>query len=286
MEFRYKETLPISIVQMDCALNDVEANAEFVIKTIENQKSKSSLIVFPELCLTGYSVGKNFADCALRVDSTVMQKIVKATKGTAACVGFIEETDAFSFYNSLAIIYDGDIKSIHKKVYLPNYGIFEERKYFSPGTKYETVMLDNFRLAPFICGDAWNPAFVHLAAADLANVIVLSVCSPEGGLGSRLSSKDNWKRLVRMYATLYGCYVIFVNRVGKEKDLTFWGESEVIDPFGATVVSSRGDDAVVLDAELNLKEVRESRITINTLRDEDFNFLQRRLKKVMEFNYK
>lgn len=285
MESRYKKTLPISIVQMDCSLNDIETNAEFVIKTIEDQKNKSSLIVFPELCLTGYSVGKKFSDSALRADSAIMQQIVKATEGTAACVGFIEETDAFSFYNSLAIIHDGKIKSIHKKVYLPNYGIFEERKYFSPGAKYETVMIDNFRLAPFICGDAWNPAFVHLAAADLANVIVFSVCSPQGGLGSRLSSKENWKRLVRMYATLYGCYVIFVNRVGKEKDLTFWGESEVIDPFGATVVSFEGDEVGVLNAELSLKEVRESRTTIHTLRDEDFNFLQRRLKKVMELNY-
>ena len=282
---RYRSTMDVSIVQMDCQLANVEANAKKVIDTIKEYGKGSSLIVFPELTLTGYSVGSAFSDCALRVDSDIFQAVVDATKGTAACVGFVEETDAFSFYNSLAIIENQKVRSVHRKVYLPNYGMFEERKYFRQGATYETVMLDNFRIAPFICGDAWSPAFVHLAAADLANVIVFSVCSPEGGLGSRISSVENWKRLVRTYATLYGCYVLFVNRVGSENNLKFWGQSEIIDPFGREVIQFEDDREGVLTAELSLKEVRNSRTQIHTLRDEDFNFLSRRLNKVMKLIY-
>ncbi len=277
--------LNVGLVQMDCALGNLGKNIDSVKEHIRNQRGKVDFLIFPELTLTGYGVGDDFHKYSLRSNDDMFLDLVAETTGITVAVGFIEETDSFSFYNSLAIIKDANILHIHRKVYLPNYGIFEERKHFKPGADYSTFLIDKFRFAPFICGDAWSPAFVHLAASDLANVIFISVCSPEKGLGSRLSSKESWKRLNQFYASIYGCYVIFVNRVGAENTLKFWGESEVIDPFGNRLGGFDDDAEGVVVCQLALSEVREARTIINTIRDEDFNFLNRRLHRVMELSY-
>jgi len=280
-----KMNLKVGLVQMDCALGNLRKNIETVKEYIQSQKGKADILIFPELTLTGYGVGNEFHRYSLRTNDDLFLDLISATEDITIAVGFIEETESFSFYNSLATIKDKEILNIHRKVYLPNYGMFEERKHFKPGADYSTFVVDKFRFAPFICGDAWSPAFVHLAASDLANVIFISVCSPDKGLGSRLSSRENWKRLIRFYASMYGCYVVFVNRVGSESNLKFWGESEVIDPFGNRLGGFDDDSEGVVVCELFLTEVREARTVINTIRDEDFNFLARRLRRVMELSY-
>jgi predicted amidohydrolase len=274
----------VALAQMDCTLGDVPANIEKVLEIIETHRQDVDLIVFPELTLTGYSVGQRFHEHALRRDDPRFQRIVDASEDVTVAFGFIEETPTFQFYNSLAFVRNQRVVHVHRKIYLPNYGIFEERKYFSPGKRYTTFELEEgLRVGPFVCGDAWNPGLVHLAAAELAHVLVFSVCSPRGGLGSRLSSEESWRRLNRFYATVYGCYVIFVNRVGQEANLSLWGESELIDPFGDQVIQAGTDEEVVV-AELDIRQVRESRTTLHTIRDENFDFLQRRLHDVMEFH--
>ena len=196
-------------------------------------------------------------------------------------VGFIEEDDAFHFYNSVAIIQDQKLLAVHRKIFLPNYGIFEERKYFAVGRDLTCVDIDGFRMAPYICGDAWNPALVHIGALDRAHILIFSVCSPEGALGSKLSSQASWKRLNRFYASMYGVYVIFVNRTGSERNLKFWGESELIDPFGSLVAASEDDSEEVVLATIDRSVIREARTVLNTVRDEDPRFLQRQLSRVI-----
>ena len=278
-------TCRVGLVQMDCVQGDLTKNVARTIEIIKQNKGKADFLVFPELSLTGYDVGSKFHEYSLRIDDELFEEIVQSTKELTVAIGFVEETESFSFYNSMAIIKNKKIIHIHRKIYLPNYGIFEERKYFSPGHNYKTFDMGKFCVAPFICGDAWNPAFVHLGAADLASVLVISVCSPQKGLGSKLSSEESWKRLTRFYATMYGCYVVFVNRVGKENNLIFWGKSEMIDPFGNEVISFSDDSEGVLVGDMNSNEIRESRTILTTVRDEDFNFIQRRLERVMNLRF-
>ena len=104
---------------------------------------------------------------------------------------------------------------------------------------------------------------------------------PDQGLGGRFSTQEGWKRINRFYASMYGVYTVFVNRVGRVKDLDFWGQSEIIDPFGAVVAASSGTKEEVIIAELDLQQVREARTILNTVRDDDLDFLQRRLQNVI-----
>jgi len=280
-------SLRVGLAQVDADLGNVSANVDRAIAVIESARGRADLLVFPELALTGYTVGNRFHDLALRTDDPLFRRLVEATGDSdlAAAVGFVEETDAFQFFNSLAFIQRGRLLHTHRKIYLPNYGVFEERKFFSAGRNFDTLDVGRFRLAPFICGDAWNPASVHLAAADQAHVLVISACSPDGVLGSRLSTRENWKRLNRFYAAVFGCYVVFVNRRGSEGPLKFWGESEMIDPFGQVVAASAGDAEELIVGEATLAQIREARTVLHTLRDDDWSFFERRVGKIMARHY-
>ncbi len=282
---RKNQKLRVGLAQVDCESGEVLDNIDKIKRIISKYRKKVDLLVFPEYSLAGYVTGKAIYDCALRTDDKAFKDLARATKGITVAVGFIEETAAFNFYNSLAFFQDGKLLNIHRKIYLINYGVFEERKHLAVGPGYQCVDIGPFRVAPFICGDAWNPALAHLAAADLAHVFLIPACSPTKGLGGRFSTQESWKRLNRFYASMYGVYTVFVNRVGRDKDLDFWGQSEVIDPFGATVAASSEAKEEIVTCVLDLQQVREARTILNTVRDEDLDFIQRRLQKVMGKHY-
>jgi predicted amidohydrolase len=277
--------LRIALAQVDATPSDISANLTKAKQIIHDNRNKVDLLVFPEYTLTGYITGTSVYDRALRTDDELFQDLVKSTTDITVAISFIEETTAFRFYNSLAIISHGQILHVHRKIYLVNYGVFEERRHFSTGPSHQCVDIGGFRVAPFICSDAWNPGLVHLAAADLAHIMMFSACSPTQGLGSRLSTRESWKRMNQFYASMYGVYVLFVNRVGSDEGLFFWGGSEIIDPFGKTIAVSNTAGEEIVRAEINLAEVREARTILHTVRDEDLELIQRRLDKVRQSHY-
>jgi predicted amidohydrolase len=276
-----KTRLNVALVQMDTFLRDVDKNLAKVAEKIATRDPGVDLMVFPELTLSGYAVGDGHPHAALRLDDPRFCSLVSMTRGVSAMVGLIEETPQLRFYNSVALISDGELRAVHRKISLPNYGIFDEGKIFSRGVAHRCIEIRGFRGAPLICADAWNAGLVYLAALDDANLLIMSVASPNGGLGSRISSQSSWKQLCRFYASIYGCYVIFVNRVGREGPFSFWGESEIIDPFGNVVVSIPDDREGVVQATIDLAIVREARVIMPGLRDEDLLFLQKRLERIV-----
>ena len=277
--------LRIALAQVDAEPGDCMANIEKAKRLIAEHREKTDLLVFPEYFITGYLTGQDVYDHALRTDDALFQSLVKFTDGIMIAITFIEETGAFNFYDSIAFIADGHVVGIHRKIYLVNYGVFEERRHFSVGPSHNSINSGAFRIAPFICADAWNPALVHLAAADLAHIFIFSACSPVQGLGSRLSTKESWHRMNEFYASMYGVYVLFVNRVGDDNGLTFWGGSQILDPFGKVIAQAKGDGEEVIEAEVKLAEVREARTVLHTVRDENLSFLNHRLERVIQSNY-
>jgi predicted amidohydrolase len=274
-------TLRVALAQVDCTLGDLATNFERVRRLIRQHRDAADLMVFPELTLTGYAVGTRYHQYALRRDDPRLLELAQETKGTRALVGFIEETPRFEFFNSLALVESGELRAVHRKIVLPNYGIFEEKKHFSAGETLRLWELGPFHSAPFICADAWNPALAHVAALEGASLMTFSVNSPDGGLGAKFSSQDGWKRLARFYASMYGVYVAFVNRTGREADLSFWGESELIDPYGRQVAAcGRGEEVVIAPIDLGL--VREARTVLHTIRDDDPALIRRHLDRVIE----
>lgn len=272
----------IGLAQIDCALGEVDQNLDKVHSIVAQYGSQADLLVFPELTLTGYSVGERAYETALRIEDPRFQRLQAASADTTIAVGFIEETKSYRFFNSLAFLQRGELVQTHRKINLPNYGIFEERKYFSVGPRYRCVNLDGVLIGPFVCGDAWSPPLAHLAAAEGADIFVVSVCSPSGGLGGELSSEKGWLLACHFYAVMYGVYVVFVNRIGKERDLSFWGSSQIIDPFGQVVASASDSEEDVVVAEIDLSRVRRARTKLHTVRDDDLGFHQRHLSRLID----
>jgi len=197
--------MKVCIYQTDPVLLDVKTNLDDTIDKIETAKAKGvDLVVFPELSLTGYFVREKFHEAALRMDAPAIQKIARATKGTAAVVGFIEESPAMNFYNSALVVVDGQIQFAYRKLNLPNYGVFEERKIFANGKHVRVFRLKGLTIAPFICNDLWHPSLPYLGISQKADIFITLFNSSRGSMGDEFSNIESWNIINRFYSRVFG----------------------------------------------------------------------------------
>lgn len=301
--------MKVSIYQTFPKLLDVKSNLEDTIAKIRASKEEgAALIVFPELSLSGYFVRERYHEAALRIDSAEICQLAKATKGTAAVVGFIEESKAMNFYNSALIAVDGEILFTYRKLNLPNYGVFEERKIFSGGSRVKVFKLNGFTIAPFICNDLWHPSLPYLAITQKADIFLTMFNSSRGSMGDEFSNIETWQIINRFYSRVFGIYNLCANRVGRERvdqlgekgecqkpaynealgtteldddPFRFWGGSEIIDPFGCPISSAEYYKEASISAELSTDLIRKKRISLPYLRQDDPYFTHRELTRIL-----
>ena len=166
--------MKVVLAQVSPRLGDVKANVELHLDVLEKaRREKADLVVFPELGLTGYTLKDLVEEVALDPGSDpLFRKITARTRGLAAVVGFVEESPSEKglFYNSAAFIADGRILHVHRKVYLPTNGMFEEAKFFAQGREFRTFRAPFGRAGLLICRDflQYGSSYVHYASgADL-----------------------------------------------------------------------------------------------------------------------
>ena len=294
----------VRIYQTDPTLLDVTANVADAIEKIDTAKAKGvDLVVFPELSLTGYFVRERYHEAALRMDSPEIKSLAQATKGAAAVVGFIEESPAMNFYNSALVAVDGEIQFAYRKLNLPNYGVFEERKIFANGKHVRVFKLHGLTIAPFICNDLWHPSLPYLGITQKADVFITMFNSSRGSMGDEFSNIESWNIINRFYSRVFGVYNLCANRVGCEvfedmrsddrqptegdpmtvddNPFRFWGGSEIINPFGQPIVTAALFDADAIEADLSRNLVRKKRIMLPYLRNDDPYFTHRELGRIL-----
>lgn len=304
--------MKIALYQTSPRLLDIENNMEEVISKIqEGRENGAELIVFPELALTGYFVGQKYHEVALRMDSPEVDRLANATKGTAAVIGFIEESQSMNFYNSALVAMDGEALFAYRKLNLPNYGVFEERKYFSAGKRIPVFRLNEFNVAVFICNDLWHPSLPYLGVVQKADIFVTIFNSSQGSMGSEFSNIESWEIINKFYSRIFGIYNICVNRAGYEsfreaqslsgaavdasaaiqlqspeatctdKVYKFWGGSEVINPFGQVIAKAgyHKTDVIISDVARDL--VRRKKLLLPYLRNDDPHFTYRELHRIL-----
>jgi predicted amidohydrolase len=302
--------MKVAVHQIGPILLDLKSNIEIVMNKIEEgRKDGAHLIVFPELALTGYFVGHRYHEVALRLDSKEVRQLVSATKGTAVVVGFIEESPSMNFYNSALVASDGEIIYAYRKLNLPNYGVFEERKFFSPGKQVPVFKLRDFTIAVYICNDLWHPSLPYLGVVQKADIFVTIFNSSRGSMGTEFSNIESWGIINTFYARVFGIYNVCANRVGEEsfqsrrdkagdhldetkaigdaddpcapKSYRFWGGSEIINPFGkqiATAALYKPDD---IYGDISRDLLRRKRILLPYLRNDDPYFTHRELQGIL-----
>jgi predicted amidohydrolase len=246
----------------------------------------ADLVVFPELGLTGYQLQDLSGEVAMSLADPRLASLATETSGCSAIVSFVEEAPDHRLYIAAALLEDGAIRHVHRKVYLPTYGLFDERRFFAAGGVVRaTPSRLGVPVGLAVCEDFWHLAVPLLLALDGAQVLVNVSSSPgrdvaavnEVGLGTATS----WRALMRTYAMLTTSFVVFCNRVGVDESVTFWGGSEVIGPDGETIFRAPLHDEGVFTVEIDLAEVRRERIVLPVLRDERPEMVRRQLERVI-----
>jgi predicted amidohydrolase len=268
------QPLRIALAQIAPRLGDLEANLAHHHELLAAARERGAgLVVFPELGLTGYQLQDLAADVAMRPEDPRLATLADAARGMSAVVSFVEESADHRLFIAAALLEDGEVRHVHRKVYLPTYGLFDERRFFAPG--------DVVRAAPSrlgvgvglaVCEDFWHVAVPQLLALDGAHVLINVSSSPGRDLASThevgLGTAASWRTLMRTYAQLTTSFVVFCNRVGVDESLSFWGGSEVIGPTGVPVFSAPMFEEGLFTAEIDLADVRRERIALPLLRDE------------------
>ncbi len=276
----------IGLAQVGPTLGNVAENRELLLGEVRRaRRRKVDLLVFPELSLTGYFLKDMVPEVALRKGSDFLAEVASLSNGISIVAGFIEESARHGFYNAAGYFEGGKLIHLHRKVYLPTYGLFDERRYVGAGRSVRAFNTRFGRAAVLICEDAWHPSLAYVAAQDGAEFLIIPSASPARGVrrgreGGGLAIQRVWQSLNRSYAGVFNQYVLFANRVGYEDGINFWGGSEIVSPSGELVKAAPRGKARLLTAEVDTAEVRRARVASPTLRDEDLDLTLRELRRI------
>ena len=274
----------IALAQINPALGDLERNLALHEKTAEEAIGRGArLLVFPELSLTGYFLKDIVSSVALPLTSPVLDRLRDLSRRIDLVVGLVEETAEHLFYNAALYLSVGEILHVHRKVYLPTYGIFDEQRYLAEGGRIRTFRSGIGRAAILICEDMWHPSTAFVASLDGMDILICPSSSPgRGGLeeGKTFANARAWETINRAYAQLFTCYVLYANRVGYEDGACFWGGSEVIAPCGEPVAKAEYVSEAILVAEIDHAEIRRARTANPLLRDERVDVTLRELERI------
>lgn len=253
---------------------------------IEDQIRKAreigtDLIVFPELALTGYFLKDLVPEVALRLDSPEIQRLVELSCDISIAIGFVEETDDYLFYNSALYLEDGAICHLHRKVYLPTYGLFDEQRYLARGESFRAFDTKFGSFGLLICEDMWHLSASYILAMDGATTLICLSSSPARGIeGDSLGSASAWQKLTSTTAMFLNCRVLYCNRVGFEDGVNFWGGSEYIAPSGESAVRGELFDEDFVTVLVDEGALRRERICSPMMRDENLFVTMQELGRI------
>jgi len=280
--------MKIALAQISPRLGDLDANLRKHLDVVDRARSRGAHIVcFPELSLTGYYLRDLTATVGVRpsVDDPIFGQLLAAARDIDVIVGFVEETPRYLYHNSAAYLSAGRVLHIHRKVYLPTYGMFDEQRFLATGDEVRSFDTPHGRMAILICEDLWHLSLPYLAWLDGADYVVGLVASPGRGAresSERLASAEVWDMLGRALAQFLTSYVVFVNRVGYEDGVGFFGGSLAVAPSGHAVARAADlvEDLVVVD--LDPARLRRERIKYPLLRDERPELTLRELQRITQ----
>ena len=274
--------LRIALVQPEIRLGDLEHNLGRLSELVaRGRDAGAQLIVLPELGVSGYSLGDIDEDLSLEVSDPRLAALVAEAGEAALVIGFAEDGPGHHVYNSAAYFEGGAVCHLHRKLYLPTYGAFEERKHFSPGAAMRAFDTTAGRMAMLVCNDAWQPALAFLAVQDGAQVLIVPTSSATTSYPGALDTRSYWRDITRFYGRMFEAYVLFANRVGREGGLEFWGGSHVVGPLGDVLAEAPEHAEDVLVCDLDLGAVRRRRREVPLVREARLALVGREVDRLM-----
>jgi NAD+ synthase (glutamine-hydrolysing) len=241
----------IALAQINSVVGDLDGNRERVLQRVDEAKRHGAdVVLFPELIVTGYPPEDLLLRPGfIRAAEQSLAEIARSCRGIVALVG----TPHFDrdLYNACAVCSGGEVKAIYRKRFLPNYGVFDEDRYFAPGRDLILLELGKTLIGPTVCEDMWQPGPPATELALAGAELVVNVSASPYHLGKEREREE----MLVTRARDNSCFVAFCNAVGGQDELIFDGHSCVIDDEGAVIARAPGFEEALLVVDVEPKEV-------------------------------
>jgi NAD+ synthase (glutamine-hydrolysing) len=257
--------MKIALAQMAPRLGNIKKNLDLHLQTIEKaRKAGVDLLVFPELSLTGYKLRDLVETVAVDPEKAREIRALKArSKDVALVFGFVEERAAKKglFYNSAAFCAEGRILHIHRKVFLPTFGLFEEARFFAPGRNFRTFDTPWGKMGLLICRDFLHYNASYLLYAGGAETMITISAAPGRGLSGDKGFASNrmWELMGEAMGRFSQAFILYCNRVGIEDGVVFAGGSFIFNPMGKRLSQAAYFEPELVIREIDMNDVRKAR---------------------------
>ena len=248
--------LRLGLAQINTTVGDLEGNAAKVMEYVERARAQGvDLVSFPELTITGYPP----EDLLLRpqfIEDNVatLRRVAEGCRGITAVVGFVDSNE--DIYNAAAVIHDGRLVDVYHKQFLPNYGVFDENRYFQAGDRCPVYVVAGVGVGVSVCEDIWYPGDPTRAQALAGARVIININGSPYHMGKRRSREQ----MLTTRASDYAVFVSYTNQVGGQDELVFDGASMVLSPWGELLARAAAFQEELLVCDLNLEEVLQTRL--------------------------
>lgn len=273
----------VALAQIKPKLGCVADNLAMIESAVEQGiREGAGLVIFPELALTGYFLRDLVPEVALSLDSPEIKKLTELSRHISIAVGFVEVSPDYRFFNSALYLEEGAVRHLHRKVYLPTYGLFDEQRYLARGERFRAFDTRYGRMGMLVCEDMWHLSAPYILAMDGAATILCLSSSPGRGVTAdeSLGSTSAWQKLTATTAMFLNCRVLYCNRVGYEDGVNFWGGSESVEPSGSVAVRGKILEEDFVLARIEEGALRRERIFSPMMRDENMFVTMKELRRI------
>ncbi len=248
--------LRVALAQTNSTVGDLTGNAAKILHYMEKAKALGAdLVAFPELALTGYPPEDLLLKPQFVAESkATLHKLVKATQGITAIIGFVDsDTD---IYNAAAIASNGSLAGVYHKIYLPNYGVFDEDRYFKAGNECPVFTVGDSRIGVNICEDIWHALGPITLQKDAGAQVIININGSPYDSG-KLSFRE---RFLATRARDNEIYVCYLNLIGGQDELVFDGASMIFDPQGTLIARGKQFEEDLIIADLDMRSLLRNRL--------------------------
>src|ERR671934_433984 len=247
----------LALAQIDSVVGDLDGNAERILARLDEAKRDSvDVVLFPELIVTGYPPEDLLLRPGfIRAAERSLEEIARACRGITALVG----TPRFDrdLYNACAVCAGGEVKAVYRKRFLPNYGVFDEDRYFAPGRDLILLELGKTLIGPTVCEDMWQPGPPATDLALAGAELLVNISASPFHVGRDIEREEMFRTRARDNL----CFVAFCNTVGGQDELIFDGHSLVIDDEGTVLARAPGFEEALLVVDVDPSSVVTRRLT-------------------------
>jgi len=271
-------SLRVGLAQINCTVGDLEGNTKKIIQYLDKAKRMGvELVCFPELSISGYPPEDLLLKPQFIQDNLkALKKIIPKTEGLTAVIGFVDKNG--EIYNAAAVIHDKKLVDVYHKTNLPNYGVFDEYRYFQPGEKFSVYQLGDLVFGVNICEDIWYPEGPAKAQALIGEAfIIVNINASPYHMGK-------WKERENMLSTRAKdnrVFLLYNNLVGAQDELVFDGMGMIFNPQGKTLLRGKQFEEELITADLDLDEVFKVRLQDHKWRKEKEKFKSETVNKLI-----